>query len=65
MLLEIQSIGAGWLKPRRRHEIRNQHTVDKVSQVVSFDRIANFEGIDFAVAAERAPVDPWIGQHFE
>jgi hypothetical protein len=65
MLLEIQSIGAGGLKPCWRHEIRNQHIVDEVSQVVSFDCIANFKRIDFAVAAECAPVDPRISQHFE
>jgi hypothetical protein len=65
VLLKIHSVGARWLKPRRRDEIRNLHAVDLVSEFIGFDCIANFERVDFAVAAHRAPVDPGIGQHFE
>src|SRR4051812_2117499 len=65
MLFEIQAVGTRRLEPRRGHEIRYQHAINEISEVVGFDCIANFERIDFAVAAECAPVDPWVCQHFK
>ena len=56
VLLEIQAVGACRLKPGRSDEVRDQHAVNHVTEIVGFNGIANFERINSVVAAHSAPL---------
>lgn len=64
-LFEIQAIAACRLEPCRGDEIGNQHAVDQITEIASFDSITDFKRINFVVAARGTPIDPGVGQHFE